>query len=192
MRDRNVTVSVGDWVEAYSPGISQVIHIMNDFYELRFNLEQRKRRGKRAIVFVKRLVDKNWRKAFKVESCSPDVVRPLGEEERYQLEEYKLSNAQIVAEFDAIKVKLPDLAMGLRLRLTDAKDMPKVREAALLLFAGIDAGYTNDEILHRIKDSPLAKFVSDVAINAQINFHGLGHELRDGEFVFRKVDVQPF
>src|SRR5436309_2829275 len=117
MRDRNITVSVGDWVEAYSPGISQVVHIMNDFYELRFSLEQRKRKGRRAIVFVKRLVDENWREAFKVESCSPDVIRPLSADERRQLEDYKLSNPEIFAEFEAMRTKLPDHAIGFRLRL---------------------------------------------------------------------------
>lgn len=192
MRNRNVTVSVGDWVEAYSPGISQVIHIMSDFYELRFSLEQQKRKGRRAIVFVKRMVDDNWRKAFKVEGCSPDVVRPLIAEEREQLEKYTASHPEIVAEFDAMRPKLPDHGMGFRLRLPDPSDLPKARETALNSFAGIENGYTNDEVLYRMKESPLAQYLSDIAVNAQILFHGQEHEVRNGEFVFREVDVQRF
>ena len=101
------TVSIGDWIEAYSPGIWQVQEMLGGFYEVRFRLEERKRASRRSIVFAKRLVDTRWRKAFTVETCEGGWVRPLTDAKRERLAEYMTAHPEVVAEFEAFRPERP-------------------------------------------------------------------------------------
>ena len=60
-------VKVGDWVTSYTAGIWQVYKIIDDFYELKWNLKEKKEKSKRVMVFSKRLCHNNGKRSFSTE-----------------------------------------------------------------------------------------------------------------------------
>ncbi|MBI1372006.1 MAG: hypothetical protein GC159_04500 [Phycisphaera sp.] len=183
---------IGDWVEAYSPGIWQVIKTLSGFYRLRWSLDKPKRIQKKPIVFVKRLVDDHWRKSFRVESCDVAFVIPLSQEQRNRLDDYLKERPDVAADFKAYHPALPGFRTGLGFNITDMPEFEQRRALVDSVFAGIEQGMTNDEILERIARSPLARYEQAAPKNTTVFFDNNGHELRDGDFVFRSYDVHPF
>ena len=185
-------LSVGDWVESYSPGVWQVVHVLEGFFELRFHPDEPRRVSRRRLVFGKRLVDEKWRKAFKAEMAEAAVVHPLGDDQRARLVEYAGANPETLAEFEAFRPEMPDHIASLRLNVPQPVEVEGLRSAVAQAFSGIEDGLTNDEMLERLARSPLAGHLSAGLSNVTVRFLCRRHEIRDGQFVFRAVDVQPF
>jgi hypothetical protein len=185
-------LSVGAWVESFSPGVWQVVHVLEGFFELRFHPEEPKRVSRRRLVFSKRLVDDKWRKAFKAEMAEAAVVHPLGDDQHVRLVEYTGANPKVLAEFEAFRPEMPDHIASLRLNVPQPAEIDGLRSAVGRALAGIEDGLTNDEVLDRLARSPLAGHLSAGLSNVTVRFLCRRHEVRDGQFVFRAVDVQPF
>lgn len=191
-RKADEQLSAGDWVESYSPGVWQVIHVLEGFLELRFHPDEPKRVSRRRLVFSKRLVDDKWRKAFTAEMAEAAVVHPLGDGERSRLAEYANANLETLAAFEALQPEMPDHITSLRLNVPQPVEVEGFRRAVTQAFTGIEQGLTNDEVLDRLARSPLVAYLSAGLSNVTIRFLCRQHEVRDGQFVFRAVDVQPF
>jgi hypothetical protein len=191
-RKNDTQLSAGDWVESYSPGVWQVVRVLQDFFELRFHPDEPKRVSRRRLVLSKRLVDDKWRKAFKAEMAEAAVVHPLGDDQRARLAEYAKASPETLAEFEAFHPEMPDHIASLRLNVPQPVEVEGLRSAVTQVFTGIEEGLTNDEVLDRLTRSPLAGHLSDGLSNVTVRFLCRQHEVRDGQFVFRAVDVQPF
>jgi hypothetical protein len=184
--------TVGEWVEAYSPGVWQVLKTLSGFYEIRNSLEEPKRISRRTLIFAKRLVDDTWRKAFRVEVYGADLAHPLTAEQRARLDDYLTSHPDVAAEFEAYQPQVPGLIHSVGFNLPHVPDFEERRALVNSVFNGIERGFTKDEILERIARSPLAPYVAVAPTNTTVRFGNIAHELRDGDFVFRAFDVQSF
>ena len=188
---REQTVQVGDWVQSYSPGIWQVVRVLAGFWELRYHLRDRKRRSRRTVVFVKRIVDARWQKAFMAESCDIAHVRRLADPHREQLRNLLASDPGMLTEFDAYPLADLDFLMALTLKLPESQALEQFESSVLCAFDDIRCGLTNDEVLERLESSGVSSYVSHVGGNAMIRFVCENHELRDDQFVFRSVGLTP-
>lgn len=191
-RKNDSDVRVGDWVESYSPGVWQVVCILDDFIELRFRPEAPNRRSRRRLVFCKRFVDERWKKAFKAEVAEAALVHPLSEDQRTQLDNYIAEYPRTLGEFEGFCPEMPDHIFSLRLNLPQPVDVEKINQSVMNTFTGIESGFTNEEVLDRLGSSHLGGYLSEGISNLTIRFLCRRHEIRDGQFVFRAVDVQPF
>ena len=181
-------VSVGDWVETHSPGIWRVFRIERGFYEFRYRVGERKRISRRTLVFAKRLFDQNWKKSFATEVNDITTVTSLRDDEIAQA--VAKANPALLAEFLAWEPEGLDFMMALRFNFPPPVELDGIRKAVLAVFAGIESsGLSNDDILRRIAESHFGQLQADGISNVTIRFLCRNYELRDGEFVFRAVDV---
>lgn len=187
-----MTPLVGKWVEAYSPGIWQVTQCLSGFNELRDSLDKPKRVSRQTLVFAKRLVDENWRKSFRIEMCDAGLIHPLSESDRTKLSEYLDSHPEVASEFESYQPDLPDFGTGVGFNLPHLPDFEDRRALVDATFEGIEEGLTKDEILQRVAGSPLAPYMVAAPTNLSVTFGNVGHELRDGDFIFRSYIAQPF
>jgi len=181
---------VGDWVKSYTPGIWQVFRVIQNEPRLRYSLNERKRGNRRPVIFCKRLVDECWKASFTGEICDPAVVQVLSSVDRARLDDFLSKNPDILDKFSVYEPRDLDSAMDLLLIVPDSIGKNGIQSIANEVFADIEEeGLSNDEILERIDTSQLRDYVSPRVINAILRFLCKEHEIRDGEYVFRKVQV---
>jgi hypothetical protein len=183
---------VGEWVEAYAPGIWRVVSVLSGFFKLRDSLQEPKKIDKAVRVFAKRLVDDKWRKSFRIEMCDSGLVHGLSNQQQAKLTAYINDNPNVTAEFEAYKPELPGFGTAVGFNLSHMPDFAERLALIDTVFAGVDRGLTKDDILERIATSSLALCTSSAPKNTTVLFGNIGHELRNGDFVFRSYIVQPF
>lgn len=184
--------AVGEWVQAYSPGVWQVIGTISGYNRVRQRLDEPKRVEKESVVFAKRLVDDKWRKSFRVESCEAGLIESLDEGQQLRLREYLSAHPDVAQEFAAFRPNLPGFNSGMSFNLPHIPNFDERRALVDGVLVGIEQGLTKDEILERVATSPLAGFESAAPKNITVILGNKGYELRDGDFVFRSYLVQPF
>jgi len=185
-----IHVNVGDWVEVHSPGIWQVFRVVKGFSEFRYHLQDRKRVSRRVFVLVKRLFDENWKTSFAWEVSEISAVTPLRGETLGRALAQLEAEPRLLPEFAAFEPKDIGFMMSIRFNFPAPVDWDDLGRMVSKVFAGLESeGCNNDDILGRIAGSDLRRFRADGMSNAMIRFFCRDWELRDGEFVFRAVDL---
>lgn len=144
---------------------------------------------RRRLVFSKRFLDASWTPAFRNELAVAEFVHALSDDSRSRLEQYIVQNPQAVREFEAFRPKAIDFAMDLPLNVPGSVSKEDVEGVMHNTFADIGEGLTNDAVLRRIAESDLAGLAPKTIRNATLRFVCQDHELRDGEYVFREVQL---
>ncbi len=184
------TPAIGDWITSYSPGVWQVYRILEGFNELRYSLDERKKRSKRVIVFSKRLVDAAWKPAFKGESCAHSLTAPVSLEVQRRVDDLLSAQPDIRSAFDAYQPEPTPLIVNLAMNVPDRARLEefgtKVLERELV------GGIPLDHALVLLTKSGLAPCIGKTPFNATLQLGCRDHEVRDAEFILRDWRVYPF
>ena len=179
---------VGTWVRSQdSGGICQVQRVIqvHDVYQCRFSLADRKKKGRDGMVLARRLLTKSWAVSIGNEQLSLWMVEALVPQEEARLRRYLAENPRVVEEFREAHEPF-GLLLNLTVELPDGITVEQISA----MFADIAAvGLTCDEILSRIEGSTLGIKVTPIFYKATLQFYCQDCEIRDREYVFRRLRV---
>jgi hypothetical protein len=184
------TIAIGDWVNSYSPGIWRVYRILRVAHQMRFSLSDRRKKSRRATVFSRRIVDANWRPAFKTECCEESSVRPLSSDDKERLEDLLHANAELKDAFDHYAPEPQPFIVNLSMSIPDINQLEWFCERTLA--EAMVSGVSTEEVLELLKAAQLNRFLGRFPINATLQMVCRDHEVRDGEFILRDSRVLPF
>jgi hypothetical protein len=182
--------AIGDWIRAASPGVWQVHRVLSGFYELRYSLASTKRRSRRVIVFARRLVDDEWRPAFRSESCELSLTEPVSAEDSQRVETLLQTRPDLKRSFDDYRPDPIPLLVNLSMKVPDASVLRSFCEATLSL--ELEQGIPFDRVLQLLDQAGLGGSVGQMPSNATLQLGCRDHEVREGEFVMRDCQVLPF
>ena len=186
-------VKVGDWVTSYTAGIWQVYKIIDDFYELKWNLKEEKEKSKRVMVFSKRLCHNNGKRSFSTEGCELTYIDLLDKEEINNVNTLFKETKKLEKDFNNYVPKLVNLVSGVEFSLPDNYSFDKFNSRINDLFDGkIDSGLTIDEINTIISKTELEEFKGKYPVDARIQIICKDHEIKNKEFIFREVKTFNF
>jgi hypothetical protein len=132
-------------------------------------------------VFSKRLLNKSWKRSFSVEVCDLSFTRPLEPEEAERLHRFIADNPTVMREFAEYRRPV-NLAYNLGLNVPESTKVEFEAPFEPYLAEGMDC----ERIWKVISDSQVHRFLADRMLNATLQFESVDHEVRDGEFIFRK------
>ena len=186
-------VKVGDWVTSYTAGIWKVYKILDDFYELKWNLDEKKEKSKRVMVFSKRLCHNSGKRSFSTEGCELTYIDLLDKDEINNVNELLKENEKLEKAFNNYIPKPVDLVSGLEFSLSKDYSFEKFTALINELFEGkIELGLTIDEINTIISKTKLEEFKGKYPINASIQVTCKDHELKNNEFIFKEIKTFNF
>lgn len=188
-------VKAGDWVYSYSIGIWQVSRMLSGFNEIRFSLDEPKRKSRRTLVFSYRLLNSSWKRSFSVEIAELNFVNLLTAEETSRVEEMLESDPKLRKSFGKYQAThtIPDLIVNVALGGLPSGDRDHLREACdAQLGTSPENGKTMDEVLVALTASGYYEYIGKLPTSATVQLVSKGHEVRDGEFVLRYGRVLDF
>ncbi len=177
---------VGDWVKARKAGVWQIYRILQGQWEMRYSLSSPRARSMRTTVFVRRLVNAEWQRAFSAECCDQSFIQPLSREEKKQLDEV-LKDQRLRESFQRYSPKPIDLIVNLPMGVPDRRELDVFCKNTLS--PAMDPGIAMDDVLKMLDEANLARFVSQYPITATLQMVCRDHEVRNGEFVLRSCKV---
>lgn len=152
-------IKIGDWVTSYSAGIWQVYRIIDDFYELRWDLKDKKEKSSRILVFSKRLFNSKFKRSFSTESCEITFIDPLEKSDKEKVLNLLQSDEKLDKAFKEYKPKSANLISGYSFSLPKSYTYNKFKNRVKELFAEtIDSGLTIDDVNKIIYESELEQY----------------------------------
>jgi hypothetical protein len=108
-------LKIGDWVKSYSAGIWQIYDILTyKCLDPVKNTEQSE-----TMVFLKRFVNSQYKRAFTEETCNPWFVKPLNKKDRSVLNKFIEKNDALVKKFSDYVPERLDCIYNARIRIPD-------------------------------------------------------------------------
>ena len=180
---------VGDWVKSYSQGIWRVERIITDYYEFRYSLDEPKIKSNKTLFVVKRLVNKNWKRSFSMESCDSVFIHDLSEEEKVTLHSFIRANEKTMKDFEKYTKDVGCLLnISFSFSNEDGLDFDAITHD---LFRDMKE-MTCDDIIRKLQKSQLNKYLHKLPHNKTIQFVCCGEEMRNSEFIFRSYNILNF
>lgn len=184
------TPTIGDWVNSYTEGIWQVYRIIDGVNELRYSLDDKKKRSRRVIVFSKRLVDTYWKPAFAVESCERSMATAVTTDCIDQIDTFLAEHPNVKSAFESYTPEPIDLIVNLSMAVRDRSRLITFCETTLADETA--QGVPLDRVLSLIQQTGLSQYIGKTPINTTLQLTCRDHEMKDGEFILRDARVLPF
>lgn len=197
MTDTSKIIEPGSWVQIPQlwPGFWRIYRVLTGFYELRWSLDDPKAISKRTIVFCHRLVNNSGKRSFSHQSCEQVLAEPISDAQLANLESKCLSNTALMKPFEKYCSANRSIDLIANLAFGDLSPN-EVQEFSLLcerlLSTRIAEGVTFDDALHLVRGTWLQTHKSKSPQMATLQLTCLNHELREGDFVFRKFRTLRF
>lgn len=186
-------IKIGDWVTSYTAGIWQVYRIIEDFYELRWNPETPKEKSNRVLVFSKRLCNSKFKRSFGTESCEITFIDPLDKKDKDKVIKLLKGDEKLDKAFQEYQPKSANLISGYSFSLPETYVYTKFESRIKELFdKKINSGLTIDDVNKTIFESELEEYKEKTPHNARIQLICNDHELKDGDFIFREIQIFNF
>lgn len=168
-----MSLNVGDWALSYSSGIWQIYRILT--YKCRDPLTGNEK--EKTTIFLKRFINKSFKRSFSEECCDPSFVKKLSSEELQTLNDFIGKNNELYTKFINYIPKEIDCIYNARI--------------------GIQTGKTAQEIESMIQknllisDFEISPLLEDLGFNTKefpywtVQFVSHDHQCKDGYLVFR-------
>jgi len=179
--------NIGDWVTSYTAGIWQVYRVVDDYFEISWDLESDKKKSDNPMIFSKRLCHNNGKRSFSTEVCSRAFVDLLDQD--------SLDNVQIILDdeklnkaFSKYSPKPMNCASGMGFSLPDQFSYERFETIINELFEGkIEEGLTVQEINKALSETEIYEFRNTNPQNASIMIVCDDHEIVNSDLIFRKI-----
>jgi len=182
------TIREKDWVYSYSKGIWQVYRVLTNFYDLDGN------KGKKTLIFSKRIVNEKWEKSFSNEVCDISFVKKLSLLDYNRLKKFIKENPKVYPSFIEYSGKPIDFILNLNFDLSKNKlSIEEFKKILNKLFENINEnGKTFQEIKKIINESKLNELQSNRLVTNILQFVCKNHEVRNSQLIFRKFNILNF
>jgi hypothetical protein len=174
-------IKVGDWVTSYSQGIWRVERIIQDVYETRYSLTEPKKKSGEKFYILKRIVNKDWKRSISMESCNGVFVHKISKQDLNYLNSFIANNEKVMKDFEKYSKDM-DLVLNISFS-TDVDGIINFEEIANELFPN-NEGYTSDEIIMKLNNSELAKYMDKTPITKTLQFVSHNMTVRGSEFIY--------
>ncbi|QSP94017.1 hypothetical protein LPB19_12545 [Marinobacter salinisoli] len=186
-------IKIGDWVTSYTAGIWQVYRVIDDFYELRWSLQEEKKKSDRTLICSKRLFNSKWKRSFSSESCHHVFVDLLSSDDVRRISVEFNKNPKLQEAFEKYEPKDSNLLSDIGFSLPESYDYDDfAKEVESLLAGRIAHGLIMDEILEILEGSDVFQYKGKYPQNARIQFFCQNYEISSSELIFRRYRTLNF
>jgi hypothetical protein len=191
-----IAVQPGDWVRIprLFPGFWRVYRVLAGFKENVWSLAEPMETSPRVLVFCHRLVNDSWKRSFSHQSCELSFLAAPKPSEQKRLDKLLASDVGLQKAFERYQIKQNKLDLVTNIWFggftkAEAADFSKLCDK--MFACQIGNGLTLKEILRVLQDYGLDENREKFPWLIGIQFLCINHELREGEFAFRKYRVLP-
>jgi hypothetical protein len=188
--DEQEKISVGAWIRSrVFPGIWRVSRVLSGFNELRWSLEAPARQSTRILVFCDRVVNNDWKRAFKTQCCEISYVTLLNPDDCSKLGSVLSADARLregFAKYQALPHPIDligNISFGGMSEET-VREFPSICDE--VLGEHIGSGLTVHEVLELLEQRGLLEYRAMSPTRATLQLTCVDHEVRSNEFVFRR------
>jgi hypothetical protein len=142
------------------------------------------------LVFVKRLVSSQWKRAFAGDCCDASFVKPLTAADLKRVEQLLRANSRLEAEFDAYPFRAPDLIVNLSMGVLRPSRLRSFCKSVLR--PQLCKGLNHDGVLRLLEQAELGQFIGAMPTTATLQLICRNHEVDGAEFIFRDCQVMHF
>ena len=175
-----MNLKVGDWVSSYSAGIWQIYRILS--YKCLDPIS--KQETIKTSVFSKRFLSNSFKRSFKEECCSPEIVQKLDNETQTKLQKFIEENSSLYQKFVEFKPKSLSRVYNARIGIPKSKSTNELEDQ-----------FSKEQKFNELQIKPYLEklgFNTNEMPSWTAQFISENHEVEDGYLVYKFTRVLEF